>query len=145
RLHEQKQDVNEILLDLLKQRNQRTEEKIQETHERLSGETHPPVTRYKSKEIQNLLKEKYGKKCAIHGCTKPAEEIHHKIRFGLQANNDPAFMVPLCAEHHKIAHAIDLIVVRKWRSGSRPQKPRGKFAFRQFLKLKIAGFFLNLK
>jgi hypothetical protein len=108
RLHEQKQDVNEILLDLLKQRDQRTEEKIQETHERLSGETHPPVTRYKNKETRDLLHEKYGKKCAIHGCTKPAEEIHHKIRFGLQANNDPAFMVPLCKEHHKIAHTIDL-------------------------------------
>ena len=108
RLHEQKQDINVILLNLLKQRNQRTEKKIQETHERLSGETHPPRARYKSKEIQNLLKEKYGNKCAHLGCNKPAEQIHHKVPFGLQSLHDPAFMVPLCREHHRIAHTIDL-------------------------------------
>ncbi|MFA5855417.1 MAG: HNH endonuclease, partial [Candidatus Gracilibacteria bacterium] len=108
RLHEQKQDVNEILLDLLKQRNQRTEEKIQETHERLSGETHPPAARYKNKETRNLLHEKYGKKCAHLGCNRPAEQVHHKVPFSLQSLHDPAFMVPLCKEHHRIAHTIDL-------------------------------------
>ncbi|MFA5855201.1 MAG: HNH endonuclease signature motif containing protein [Candidatus Gracilibacteria bacterium] len=108
RLHEQKQDVNEILLDLLKQRNQRTEEKIQETHERLSGETHPPVKRYKNKETRDLLHEKYGKKCAHLGCNRPAEQIHHKVPFGLQSLHDPLYMVPLCREHHRIAHTIDL-------------------------------------
>jgi hypothetical protein len=108
RLHEQKQDVNVILLNLLKQRNQRTNEKIEEVHERLSGETHLPATRYKNKEIQELLHEKYGGKCAFNGCTKPAEQIHHKVPFGLQSLHDPAFMVPLCKEHHRLAHSIDL-------------------------------------
>jgi hypothetical protein len=115
RLHEQKQDVNEILLDLLKQRNQRTDEKIQEVHERLSGETHLPSTRYKNKEIQELIHEKYGDKCAFNGCNKPAEQVHHQVPFGLQSLHDPLYMVTLCADHHRIAHTIDLKVIEHWK------------------------------
>jgi phage gpG-like protein len=115
RLQDMRKDINELLREFLKQKNQETEQKEQELSQRSRKETHSPSRTYINKPIRNFLSEKYGNKCAIHGCTKPAEEIHHKIRFGLQANHDPAYLVPLCSEHHKIAHAIDLSVVKHWR------------------------------
>ena len=115
RLHEQEKDINELLREFLKQKNQEIEQKEQELSERAREETHVPSRTHYKKATRDFLSEKYGNKCAIHGCTKPAEEIHHKIRFGLQANNDPAYLVPLCKEHHQIAHAIDAQVVRHWK------------------------------
>jgi len=114
-LHSQGKDINKLLRDFLNQKDQEIEQKEQELSARVREETHLPSRTHYNKATRNFLNEKYGDKCAIHGCTKPAEEIHHKIRFGLQANNDPAYLVPLCKEHHKIAHAIDLAVVRHWK------------------------------
>ncbi|MFA5854951.1 MAG: HNH endonuclease signature motif containing protein [Candidatus Gracilibacteria bacterium] len=114
-LAEQDKDINELLREFLNQKKQEIERKEQELSTRSREETHVPSRTYYKKAIRDFLREKYGEKCAIHGCTKPAEEIHHKIRFGLQANNDPAYLVPLCKDHHKIAHAIDLAVVRHWK------------------------------
>ncbi|MFA5854700.1 MAG: HNH endonuclease signature motif containing protein [Candidatus Gracilibacteria bacterium] len=115
-LHAQGKDISALLLNFLNQKNEKIEKKEQELSESAREETHLPSRNYYKKVVRDFLDEKYGKKCAVSGCTKPAEEIHHKIRFGLQANNDPAYLVPLCKEHHQIAHAIDLIVVNKWRS-----------------------------
>jgi hypothetical protein len=118
RLAEQEKDVNEILREFLEQKKQEIERKEQElserARERANEETNVSSRTY-NKSTRDFLREKYGNKCAIHGCNKPAEEIHHKIRFGLQANNDPAYLVPLCREYHQIAHAIDLAVVRHWK------------------------------
>ena len=114
-LHAQGKDINKLLEEFLKQKDQEIERKEQELSERAREETHVPSRTYINKPTRDFLNEKYGKKCAYHGCNRPAEEIHHKIRFGLQANNDPAYLVPLCTEHHKIAHAIDLKVVAHWK------------------------------
>jgi len=115
RLAEQEKDVNELLREFLEQKKQEIERKEQDLSQKSREETHSPSRTHYNKATRDFLQEKYGNKCAIHGCTKPAEEIHHKIRFGLQANNDPAYLVPLCKDHHKIAHAIDLKVVRHWK------------------------------
>ena len=113
--HAQGKDLNKLLKEFLNQKDQETEQKEQELSKNAREETHSPSRTYYKKVIRDFLNEKYGTKCAIHGCSKPAEEIHHKIRFGLQANNDPAYLVPLCKEHHKIAHAIDLKVAAHWK------------------------------
>jgi hypothetical protein len=110
-LHSQGKDVSKILLEALELRQKDIQERKQKVASRLPEES----GRYISKEIRDLQDEEYGNKCAYTGCTRPAEQIHHQVRFGLQSLNNPIYMVPLCAEHHKIAHAIDLIVVRKWR------------------------------
>ena len=115
RLQDLGKDINQILRELLKQRNEQIERKEQELSKSAREETHLLSRTYINKPTRNFLNEKYGNKCAIHGCTKLAEEIHHKIRFGLQANNDPAYLVPLCKEHHKIAHAIDLATAAHWK------------------------------
>ena len=114
-LHAQGKDLNKLLKEFLNQKDQQTDQREQELSENAREETHLPSRNYYKKVIRDFLHEKYGTKCAIHGCSKPAEEIHHKIRFGLQANNDPAYLVPLCKEHHQIAHAIDLKVAAHWK------------------------------
>ncbi|MFA5855449.1 MAG: hypothetical protein WC846_04205 [Candidatus Gracilibacteria bacterium] len=108
RLNEQRLDANLILQKLLNQRKEQLKQKVEEESTRVRGETHLPSKRYENKTTRNLLHEIYGDKCAVNGCTHKATETHHKVPFGLQSLNDPAFMVPLCAEHHKIAHTIDL-------------------------------------
>jgi hypothetical protein len=109
-LHAQGKDVSKILLEALELRTKDIQERKQEAASRLPEES----GRYITKEIRDLQDEEYGNKCAYSGCTRPAEQIHHQVRFGLQSLNNPIYLVPLCAEHHKIAHAIDFIVVRKW-------------------------------
>jgi hypothetical protein len=114
-LHAQGKDINVLLKEFLNQKDEEIEKKEEELSTRAREETHLPSRSHLNKPTRDFLNEKYGKKCAYHGCNRPAEEIHHKIRFGLQANNDPAYLVPLCREHHKIAHAIDLKVVEHWK------------------------------
>ena len=111
-LHAQGKDVSKVLLEALELRAKDIQERKQEAASRMPEEE----TRYITKEIRDLQDEEYGNKCAYTGCTRPAEQIHHQVRFSLQSLNNPLYMVPLCAEHHKIAHAIDLIVVKKWRT-----------------------------
>jgi hypothetical protein len=111
-LHAQGKDISKVILEALELRTKDIQERKQEAASRLPEES----GRYITKEIRDLQDEEYGNKCAYTGCTRPAEQIHHQVRFGLQSLNNPLYMVPLCAEHHKIAHAIDLIVVKKWRT-----------------------------
>ena len=111
-LHAQGKDISKVILEALELRTKNIQERKQKAASRLPEEE----GRYINKEIRNLQDEEYGNKCAYSGCLRQAEQIHHEVRFGLQSLNNPIYLVPLCAEHHKIAHAIDLIVVRKWRS-----------------------------
>jgi hypothetical protein len=115
RLCEQGEDISQLLRDFLKQKTEKIEQKEKEISERAREKTHAPSRTYINKPTRDFLKEKYGNKCAYRGCNKLAEQIHHKVRFGLQSNNDPAYLVPLCKAHHKIAHAIDALVVEHWK------------------------------
>jgi len=85
RLHAQGHDVNKILLELLKQRN----EKIEQEKEEIAKNTPSTNSRY------------------IPTCQKFAQIIHHSQRFALAHTHDPRYMAPLCREHHQIAHVVD--------------------------------------
>lgn len=102
-LHAQGKNVNELLLNLLRQRK----EKFEEEKERLSQEAEPTDSKYLPVLTRKLLEEEYGKKCSIKWCLRPATEIHHSQRFSLAHTHDPKYLAPLCHEHHQIAHAID--------------------------------------
>ncbi len=94
-------DVNQELRRFLEDRKQY----IHDEKERLGrlAEQSDSAQRYIPVEVRKILKEEYGKKCSMNGCTKPSVEIHHLQRFGYVRRHDPRFMAPLCREHHQIA------------------------------------------
>ena len=49
------------------------------------------------------LRKKHNNKCAIPTCRHPIEEFHHTKRFAKTGTHE--HVVPLCHEHHQIAHA----------------------------------------
>ncbi len=102
-------DINELILELLKER----EEEIEEKKSTIAKMTETGKSRYISVKTMRVLHEEYGTKCAVPNCKKSAETVHHTARFGLVKAHDPRFMAPLCREHHAIAHSIDLKVVKK--------------------------------
>jgi hypothetical protein len=67
-----------------------------------------PNHRYIPAKIKKILQKEHGTKCSITTCNKPSKEIHHTQRFALGKNHDPHYLAPLCAQHHQIAHSIDL-------------------------------------
>ena len=63
-----------------------------------------PHTSHKAPaKILHETKEKYQGCCAFPGCNKPADHHHHPKRYGLHKNHDR--IVPLCKNHHDLAHA----------------------------------------
>ncbi len=102
-LHSLGKDMNELLMNLLKERK----EEIEEKKEKLSAEAVTTDSRTIPVLTQKLLDEEYGKKCSIKTCLKAATEIHHSQRFSLARMHDPKYLAPLCHEHHSIAHAVD--------------------------------------
>ncbi len=109
-LQEQGQDVNAILLKLLKQRRQN----IQEEKAQIAEDIQPAASRYVPVRIRRVVQEEFGKKCSIATCQKLSMEIHHTQRFSLGRSHDPHFLAPLCSEHHQLAHAVDLKVQAHW-------------------------------
>ena len=97
-------DVNSLILEFLCKR----EIEIAQEKEELSAQAVPTESRYIPVRIRDVLKKEYGEKCSIHGCFKPSTQIHHSQRFSVGRMHDPKFLVPLCAEHHAIAHCVDL-------------------------------------
>jgi hypothetical protein len=104
RLYVQGHDVNKIILELLKQRN----EKIEEEKEKIAKNAPTTVSRYIPVRVKAILKEEFGQKCSIPNCPKLARNIHHSQRFALAHRHDPRYMAPLCREHHQLAHIVDL-------------------------------------
>ncbi len=58
--------------------------------------------------IRRLIKAEFGDKCAIPGCLRRAEQLHHEARFSLAGGHDPRFLAPLCYGHHQLAHLVDV-------------------------------------
>ncbi len=108
-LHLKGIDVNELLREMLKRR----QEKIAEEKEEIAKTIRQTTSHYISTRIKKVFKEEHGKKCSITTCKKPATVIHHTQRFSLSRNHDPRFLAPLCREHHIIAHSIDKTVTAK--------------------------------
>lgn len=100
-------DLNQLLEELLDHR----EQKIQQEKEEMAGEKHlkpPSNSRYISKKIKSVLKQEFGTKCAHSNCTNASINIHHQQRFALDPRHNPIYLLPLCKQHHEIAHSIDI-------------------------------------
>ena len=108
-------DINELILDLLKKREERIQQKKAEIAKKITGKcgASMAVTRYVPAETKRVLREEHGTKCAMTDCKKSAEALHHTARFGLVGEHNPYFMAPLCREHHAIAHSLDVRVVKR--------------------------------
>lgn len=113
-LHEKGIDINTLILETLKQR----EDNIEEEKQAISKESKPTTTRHIPQRTRNLLKKEHGTKCSIKACTKPAEEIHHAQRFSIAKTHDPRYMAPLCKGHHTLAHLMDQKYQDKSRRGA---------------------------
>ena len=104
RLQNQGIDINALLLELLEER----ELKIVQEKECLSARAKPTDSRYIPVATKHLLKKEYGEQCSIETCTRQSKIIHHTQRFSLAKTHNPKYLAPLCEDHHKIAHSIDL-------------------------------------
>jgi hypothetical protein len=111
RLNEQGQDMGKILSEFFDWRKQKIEQEKQE----ISAEVKPTDSRYIQKKVRDILEQEHGKKCSAPGCKKPAKETHHTLPFALAHIHDPAFLAPLCREHHQIAHLANLKYAEKLR------------------------------
>ena len=113
-LHAKGIDVNELLREMLQKRRTEIAEKKAEIAQEISEtlrhlETVAPTTsRYIPTRIKKIIRQEFGEKCSILTCRKPSTQIHHTQRFALAHSHDPRFLAPLCAEHHLIAHSVDL-------------------------------------
>ena len=99
-------DINVLISGFLAKR----EFEIATEKEELSAKQNIPTkhSRHIPVEIQRLVEKEFGEKCAVPGCIKRAERLHHTNRFAMSRNHDPYFLAPLCKEHHVIAHSIDV-------------------------------------
>jgi hypothetical protein len=103
-LQEKGIDINHLIRQMLAKR----EEDFEKRKNNAAEDAKPANSRYISVTVRKILHEEYGDKCSIRGCGKPASRIHHSQRFALAGLHDPRYMAPMCAEHHQIAHSIDL-------------------------------------
>lgn len=101
-------DINNLLLELLQNREKEIENKKQQIAEQIvKKEKQKEPTRHIPKPVKAILQEEYGQKCSIGNCQKPSVTIHHTRRFALFASHNPYYLAPLCKEHHELAHSID--------------------------------------
>lgn len=101
-------DINNLLLELLQNREKEIENKKQQIAEQIAKkEKQKEPTRYIPKPVKVILQEEYGRKCSIENCSKQSITIHHTRRFALFASHNPYYLAPLCKEHHELAHSID--------------------------------------
>ena len=93
-------DINEILLEFLRKR----EQEIAQKKEELSRQE-KPVTRHIPVVIKRIIYAEHGTKCSIKNCKKPSEQIHHTQRFAAVKSHNPRYLEPLCKEHHELEHS----------------------------------------
>lgn len=103
-------DINELLKEFLAKREKEIKEEKEKIAKKLAAKDQQ--SQKQSKHIpaivKRVLKREYGEKCSIATCKRPAENLHHTLRFALHSTHDPHYIAPLCREHHLIAHSIDL-------------------------------------
>jgi len=100
----EKISFNQLIKTMLDQIEEREEPKntIQKPRKKSIIIT-PTTTRpIKAQKRRDLDKEFKGK-CGHPGCNKPATHFHHTKRFAHHKTHE--YIVPLCKEHHDLAHA----------------------------------------
>lgn len=105
-------DLDELINELLDKRESEIAEDLAEYVEMPDSTSNvygTPInpSRHIPQKIRQILKRQYGTKCAIPGCRKDSQHIHHTNRFAISHVHNPYYMAPLCAEHHKLAHLLD--------------------------------------
>jgi hypothetical protein len=103
-------DVNALLRQFLKDRREKLAERkeiVGEKHEKESEDRALigfPAKRYVPAEVRKIVKEEFGDRCAVFGCSKRAENLHHVKAFAKGNGHDPRFLKPLCRGHHELEH-----------------------------------------
>lgn len=116
-------DINAIILEALKKREEEIEEEktglaekakdklVTQIVESRNISRHIPVA------IKRLSRKEFGDKCAIETCNNKAESFHHTARFSISDSHNPYFIAQLCKAHHEAAHFVDAKAMEK-RKGS---------------------------
>lgn len=89
-------DWNSLMEEFLKLREGKLEKEKPEPVE--TDSRHIP------NKIKKYVLELTNHKCAYPNCNKDAEHFHHTNRFALDKKHDPDTIVPLCKNHHSLAH-----------------------------------------
>ncbi len=115
-LQEKGIDIDKLIWEMLTKREQEIEkekrqlgeeekQKLATTDSRLTKDKNPvKSSRYINVRIQKILWQEFGSKCAMPGCRRKKEEIHHQIPFAITRIHDPNNLIPLCHGHHLLEH-----------------------------------------
>lgn len=106
KLAEKGHDVNGVLLELLDQR----EAEIAEEKEAIAESLQETRSRYIPVRVRRIIKKEHGSRCSMPQCCREADHLHHTQTFALSRRHDPRYLAPLCKDHHRLAHAINLKV-----------------------------------
>lgn len=125
-------DWNQTIKELLQLRREKLEAKKPET---VVVKQKSYTSRKEPAAIKKYVLAKTNSTCAFPGCTKPCRTIHHAERFALSQKHDPDTLVPLCQEHHDLAH-LGLIENEEkppqfWKIRSYPDKNNPKYQIDQ--------------
>lgn len=92
-------------------------------------------SRYIPKNIKEHILKQTNSTCGFPKCNKPYANFHHTDRFSLEKSHKPEQLVPLCQEHHKIAHhgliQNEDLPPQYWKILKQPNKSELKFAIDQ--------------
>lgn len=103
-------DINLLLRIFLEERQENIQRQKQEI-----VQTKRQSSRYIPAKVKNILKQEYGTKCAHTNCTNASMNLHHQVRFSSDPIHNPLYLIPVCKQHHEIAHTIDQRVdERRW-------------------------------
>lgn len=109
-------DINSMLRQFLADRQAKIEQSKVAIGERLRRESEGraiigvPGKRYVPVEVRRMVEAEYGTRCAMEGCGRAAEILHHEKGFAEDDCHDPRFLKPLCRVHHELAHAENQVV-----------------------------------
>ncbi|MFA6305558.1 MAG: hypothetical protein WC651_02400 [Candidatus Gracilibacteria bacterium] len=119
-------DINDLLFEFLKTREQEIAQKKEEISQEILSENSPKTpssgpSRHIPVSVKKILYLEHGTKCSVRNCQKPSTQIHHVRRFSAVPSHNPYYLAPLCKAHHELAHSADAdyIEIRKKACGKR--------------------------
>ncbi len=105
-------DIDKILLDLLKMREQniaQEKEKISAKYAQQKEERAiigMPTSHHIPVKTLRIIHQEYGSICSREKCNNIAHNIHHEQHFAKFHSHDPHFLKPLCKGHHELEHIL---------------------------------------
>jgi len=103
RLQQMGMDVAELLRNFLKWREEALSRKEEKIEQKMVREI-KNRSRYVPVIVKKLVQEKYGDKCAVNGCTRHAENLHHVYLYAEGGDHLPRNFQRVCRGHHELAH-----------------------------------------